>query len=258
MAREKLSHSQLAYMLIDFVVYPFSSHGGINDRELVASSFGHHIASGQPIQIAGFIGQGGKDHLGKGDIELLERYERLQKEITVYYSFGTEVNLIGADMHGISNGIEDRGYLALMQENAQARGLNWVDLSSLYRDKSLSLPNPDQVRLIMDNQTDLIYLAWRDNLPPEIRAVLIKQAGRHNIIDGDSLFRAFYYLVMRKQEETILIPEWQNNVFVINGSRDIAEWTFPQSIGQMYWLDVRDGGRKARNIKLPPPWFRND
>jgi len=66
-----------------------------------------------------------------------------------------------------------------------------------------------------------------------------------------------------KAEEKIFVPDWQDFLFIINGSRELAEHTFPQSIAQMYWYDTRHhGGHGSRELNrdmiLPPAWFRND
>jgi hypothetical protein len=246
----------------------FSSSGGINNQELFNKALREQHFRGQPIQIAGFIGQGGKDHLGRSDIDLLAKYSRLKEELNQNYPFGVEISLIGADAHGWSNSMPDYGYLDLMQNEARSRDFNWIILSDLYRDKGLILPTwTEASRQLYDRQGEG-YEAWL-KINSQIREDLIKQAGKHHQLDehigerSSNVLSAFYYFLMRKQEEKIFIPDWKNFLFVINGSRELAEHTFPQSIAQMYWYDTRHhGGRKSRgkneNMILPPPWFRND
>lgn len=274
MKGEHIGANDLANKLIDFVVLPSSIPGMINEKSLFHRALSHFIAFNQPIQIAGFIGQGGKDHLGKSDRRLLEKYVELQKGIKRYYSVGAEINLIGADLHGLANGISDLGYLDLMQVEANRLGLNWITLSNLYAEQQLALPNQSEASRQLYYQEGSDYEAWL-KIPAEIRTNLIKQAEKHRISDpplssadyqeSGSVFRfsAFYYFLMRKNEEKLFIPDWENYLFVINGSEQLAEHTFPKTIPQMFWYETRHhGGRKSLekngNFILPPPWFRND
>lgn len=247
----------------------FSSNGGINKPGLFHDVIQNLHFRGQSIQISGFIGQGGKDHLGRSDFNLLEKYSRLKEELSNIYPFGVEISLIGADTHGLANSMSDNGYLDLMRNEAMVRGYNWILLSDLYKDKGLILPTWTEVSGQLYYEKGKEYEEWT-KIPVQIRNDLIKQAGKHQMSDkyfeafeSNNILSAFYYFRMRKQEEQIFVPDWQSILFVINGSRVLAEHTFPQSIAQMYWYETRHHGGKGsrelnRNIILPPPWFRND
>ncbi|MBI2641702.1 hypothetical protein HYW87_03870, partial [Candidatus Roizmanbacteria bacterium] len=176
---ENIGQVELANKLIDFVVLPFSDPGRINDRSLFSKAFQYYISLGQPIQVAGFIGQGGKDHLGKSDMGLLDKYHRFSLEMNRYYSGGAQVSLIGADIHGIENSIENRGYLELIQVQALRFGFNWRLLSELYREKGLVAPSVwDNDRFYgRDDRPE--YQEWV-SIPADIKASLRKAADRHN------------------------------------------------------------------------------
>ena len=249
-------------------VFPFVANGVINNSEFFQRAILKQHSLGRPIQIAGFIGQGGKDHLGKSDIGLLKKYSQVQHELRKNYPFGVEVALIGADIHGLSNSMPDHGYLDLIQNEAKLKDFNWILLSRLYQDKRLNLPTWTEASKQLYYKKGK-YEEWL-KIPVQIRNDLIKQAGKHHRSDKDigkedsnDILNAFYYFLMRKIEEQIFIPDWQDFLFVINGSRELAEHTFPQSIAQMYWYDTRHhGGHRSRELNkdmiIPPPWFRND
>ena len=250
-------------------IIPFVTKGGINDRNLFERAILKNHSKGLPIQIAGFIGQGGKNHLGKSDIALLGKYTQVQNGLSQNYPFGVEVSLIGADIHGLSNSMPDHGYLDLMQNEGTLKGFNWVLLSNLYQEKRLILPTWTEASKQLYHKQGVEFDEWM-RIPNQIRGDLIKQAGRHNKSDvsieddeSNGILNAFYYFLMRKLEDQIFIPDWRDFLFIINGSRELAEHTFPQSIAQMYWYDTRHhGGHKSRelnrNMILPPPWFRDD
>jgi len=251
------------------IIMPFVTIGGINNRDLFERAILKNHSRGLPIQIAGFIGQGGKDHLGKSDIDLLRRYSQVQNELRKNYPFDVEVSLIGADIHGLSNSMPDNGYLNLIQNEAILKGFNWTLLSKLYQEKRLILRTWTEASKQLYQEKGDEFEEWV-RIPNQIRNDLIKQAGRHNKSDvsiGDDesndVLNAFYYFLMRKAEEKIFVPDWQDFLFIINGSRELAEHTFPQSIAQMYWYDTRHhGGHGSRELNrdmiLPPAWFRND
>lgn len=211
---------------------------------------------GQPLHVAGFIGQGGKDHLGPSDTALLDKYAFVRDQLSQAHSFGVEVSLIGADVHGVSNGAENRGYLELMSESALKQGFNWRQLSEMYQDKGIVLPDREILRQEISSGNGQYYDAW-SNLPDDVKETLVRQASKRSV-NGEALVDAYYYFVMRKQEEVIFEPDFEDTFFVINGYNEQARHFFPQSIPQMYWVDVKDGGRKSRKQTLPPPWFRND
>lgn len=242
--------------IIDRAILPIANIGGLNERSHFERAIKRRGFRGQPILVAGFIGQGGKDHLGESDMALLEKYRRAKEEIGAHYPYGVEVALIGADLHGVSNGAEDRGYLELMSREAIDRSFDWRPLSELYADKGISLPDRKQVKQTLHDREGAWYENWM-NLPEEVRSSLIKQAERRSG-NGEAEADAFYYFSMRKNEEQIFLPDFEDVLFVINGYHQQARHFFPNEIPQMYWVDVKDGGRKARHQTLPPPWFRND
>jgi hypothetical protein len=234
---------------------PFARIGGINSEELFHRAITSKHFKGQPLHVSGFIGQGGKDHLGASDVALLDKYSGVAVELSKNYPYGVEVSLIGADVHGVSNGVADHGYLDLMQERATTRGFNWRNLSELYEDKRIALPDREILRQQMGGGGQW-HEAWLQ-LPEDARTTLIRQASRRSV-NGDAEIDAFYYFVMRKQEEEIFSPDFEDSLFVVNGYHEQAKHFFPQTVPQMYWVDVRDGGRKSRKQTLPPPWFRED
>ncbi|MBI3366800.1 hypothetical protein HY041_04205 [Candidatus Roizmanbacteria bacterium] len=263
MVDENLEQIGLANKLIDYVVVDFSAPGGINDAHLFQEVLQQSIRLSQPVKIGGLIGQGGKNHLGKSDIDLLNKYSELSERVRQFYSPGAEIHLIGGDLHGLANGIENRGYLALMQERAQNLGLYWVMLSTLYNEKGITLPSKEKVTAKTQDGADREFHDWQYEVPAEIRLNLIQAARRHNIVGQDEYLDAFYYFVMRRQEERVFVPDWTNHLFVINSSKDLAAWTFPKLIPQMYWYQTRHhGGKGSRDLNkeliLSPPWFRND
>lgn len=237
-------------------IIPFVQIGGINSRELFNGAINLRHSRGQPLHVAGFIGQGGKDHLGTSDIALLDKYARVKEELSQHYPFGAEVSLIGADVHGVSNGAPDRGYLGMMSGEALARGFNWRQLSEMYADKGIGLPDRNQLKEDLALQRGYIFESWM-GLPIETRETLVKQASKRSA-NGDAELDAVFYYAMRKQEEPIFDPDFSDSFFVVNGYQEQARHFFPQSVPQMYWVDVRDGGRKGRKQTLPPPWFRED
>lgn len=235
---------------------PVANIGGLNDRTYFERAIKRQSFRRRPLLIAGFIGQGGKDHLGESDFALLGKYQMAQREIGRHYPFGVEVALIGADLHGLSNGADDKGYLQMMSQAALDRSFNWRALSELYRDKGVSLPTRSEVSNVLERGKGAWYESWR-NLPDEVRSSLIKQAERRSA-NGNAVLDAFYYFSMRKNEEQIFMPDFEDTLFVINGYHQQAKYFFAPEIPQMYWVDVKDGGRKGRHQTLPPPWFRND
>ena len=184
-------------------IMPFVSIGGINNRDLFNRAILNQHHRGQPIQIAGFIGQGEKDHLGRSDIELSQKYDRLKNELGRIYPFAVEVSLIGADLHGKANGKPDTGYLSLMKNEAVKFKFNWRQLSELYQDKGLQLPDLKHVESILFERESYEFQKW-NSLPAEVRNALIGMAKKHW---GDkALLGAFYYFLMRQNEFLIFYP----------------------------------------------------
>ncbi len=197
------------------------------------------ILNGQPIQMLGFWGIGGKQYLDEYDKRLLEEYEAIRRAIENNYSHGANMMLILANSHGKFNGYQDFDeYLGAIAADANQKGIASVSLDDLYRDWNISLPDPSI-------PVDKKHKEWREFEKSRRFGQLVESATKHNQVGIAPEDAAFYYWMMRRREREPLAQSFSNAILLVNGSEDLGREILPLNMPHMY-------------MKVGPVWFRHD
>lgn len=196
------------------------------------------ILDGQPIQMVGFWGIGGKHGLDQHDEKLLSEYEAIREVISRQYSHGADMMLILANAHGRFNGYQDfDDYLGAVASKASIRRIASVSLDDLYHEWNLDLPNSQPV--------DKHSPEWKEFNKSRRFGQLVESAIKHSQVGLNPEDAAFHYWVMRRQEREPLAQSFANAILLVNGSEDLGREVLPLSMPHMY-------------MKVGPVWFQHD
>lgn len=226
---------KLAISIYPGVLKPFArsffNRDNIWEKRLKAS-----ILQGQPIQMVGFWGVGGKQYFDKNDAHLLEEYESIRKVISQQYPPSVDIMLILANTHGRFNGYKDfDGYLEAVAIEANRYGIATISLDDLYREWNLNLPTSQPI--------DRKSFEWEEFNKSRRFEQLIESALKHSQAGIAPEDAAFYYWMMRRHEREPLVRSFSNAILLVNGSEDLGRETLPLDMPHMY-------------MKIGPVWFK--
>lgn len=211
------------------------------------------ILNGQPIQMIGFWGVGGKQQPDKHDESLLSEYEAIRGAIKEKYS-QIDMMLILANSHGRFNGYQDfDGYLEAIAARANQRGITSVYLDNLYAKWNIPLPDSG----LPINKQSQEWIDFNDGLQRE-EAIqtnhqrggrrftqFLESASKHSQAGIAPEEAAFHYWMMRRQERKPLAQSFPNAILLVNGSEDLGRETLPLDMPHMY-------------MRVGPVWFQHD
>jgi len=209
----------------------FFNRDNLWERRLQAN-----ILKGQPIQMVGFWGIGGKQEPDRHDESLLAEYEAVRESIRGQYPQAADLILILANAHGKFNGYQDfDGYLGAIAASANQRGIASVFLNELYREWGISLPDPNIPINKKSNE-------WKEFEKSRRFSQLVESAAKHSQVGISPEDSAFHYWVMRRQEREPLAQSFSNAILLVNGSEDLGREVLPLNMPHMY-------------MKVGPVWF---
>ena len=212
----------------------FYNRDNLWERRLQAS-----ILNGQPIQMVGFWGIGGKQQPDQYDESLLAEYEAIREAIGRQYPQAVDLMLILANSHGRFNGYQnfDR-YLGAIAADANKRGIASVSLDDLYKEWEISLPNK---KIPIDKKSN----DWQKFERSRRFMQFVESAAKHSQVGIAPNDAAFHYWMMRRQEREPLAQSFSSAILLVNGSEDLGREILPLNMPHMY-------------IKVGPVWFQHD
>ncbi|MBI5123728.1 hypothetical protein HZA75_07755 [Candidatus Roizmanbacteria bacterium] len=229
---------KLASVIYPGVLKPFA-RSFFNRENLWERRLQESILYGQPIQMIGFWGIGGKQEPDRNDESLLVEYEAIREAIGEQYPQAADIMLILANSHGRFNGHQNfDGYLNAIAIDASKRGIGSVSLDDLYREWRISLPD---LSIPIDKKSD----EWREFEKSRRFGQLVESASKHSQIGIAPEDAAFHYWMMRRQEREPLAQSFSNTILLVNGSEDLGRETLPLNMPHMY-------------MKVGPVWFQHD
>ena len=244
---------KLAGMIYPSVLRPYA-RSFFNRDNLWERKLQETILNGQPIQMIGFWGIGGKIGLNQHDERLLSEYETIKEVIGQQYSQSADMMLILANAHGRFNGYQDfDAYLEAIATQANQRGIASVSLDDLYAKWNIPLPDSS---LPIDKQSQE-WIDFNNGLQQEDAiqknhqrggrrfTQFLESASKHSragIVPEEAAFR---YWMMRRQEREPLAQSFSNAILLVNGSEDLGRETLPLNMPHMY-------------MKVGPVWFQHD
>ena len=242
---------KLASVIYPGVLKPYA-RSFFNKENLWERSLQTSIFNGQPIQMVGFWGVGGKQQPDQHDEKLLSEYEAIREGIGKHYPKGADMMLILADAHGRFNGYQNfDGYLGAIATSANQKGIASVSLNDLYKEWEIPLPDSHQVI----NRQSQEWLKFNQGLKMEQDnhfrrgsqrlTQLVESATKHSQVNIAPEDAAFQYWMMRRQEREPLAHSFPNAILLVNGSEDLGRETLPLNMPHMY-------------MKVGPVWFAHD
>lgn len=228
---------KLASAIYPGVLKPFA-RSFFNRDNLWERRMQESILYGQPIQMVGFWGIGGKKQPDRHDESLLAEYESIREAIRKNYPLAADMMLILANVHGRFNGYQDfNGYLENVASEANERGIASVSLDELYKEWNINLPDSQSV--------DRKSPEWREFSKSRRFEQLVESAAKHSQVGINPEDAAFHYWQMRRQEREPLAQSFSNGILLVNGSEDLGREILPLNMPHMY-------------MKVGPVWFQHD
>lgn len=229
---------KLANVIYPGILKPYAQ-SFFNRDSLLEQRLQASILNGQPIQMVGFWGIGGKQQLDRYDESLLSEYEAIRTAIGQQYSHSVDMMLILANAHGRFNGYQnfDR-YLETIASEANRRKIASVSLNDLYQEWKINLPDSNQ-------PIDKKSREWNEFAQSRRFNQFVKSAERHSRVGINPEDAAFRYWQMRRQEREPLSQSFSKGILLVNGSEDLGRETLPLTMPHIY-------------MKIGPVWFLHD
>lgn len=210
-----------------------------NYNEYMVKALTHHIASDTPIPIAGFWGVGERENLNEHDNRFLDSLSMLKKKISEVYSYGAEIKVILADLHGVFNGHIDRKaiqvfpqpdipYLNRIQEELHKKDIKTIWLSELYKQCGMQLPD---IHEPIDEDSEA-YAILKD--PQRQEGYLY--SSRHSRRGVPAIQAAYHYIRERLAEKPMLEKVFKDSLFFVNGGRNLASRLMPEDSLPIHYL----------------------
>lgn len=232
---------KIALSVFPNILKDFAQRKGFHNTEnMIEANFMHLISENLPLQFIGFWGVGKKSVPDNYDLELLNTYGNLQKQVQAVYSPGAEITLLLADIHGMSNGFNrSDDYHPQIANLAHEQNIQTVNLSSLYESWGLDLLDPQNG---INTSLDVYHSVWQNPKYFRQQQQMIVSAQKHGRQDLDPETVAFYYANMRHQEKEPLSQTFPDAILMVNGSKSMGKVTLPLNMPHMY-------------LKIGPVWF---
>ncbi|MCA9540172.1 MAG: hypothetical protein KC620_14845 [Myxococcales bacterium] len=211
-----------------------------SDAEAVKARVQAALTAGRPIDLLAYWGYGPRAALHEVDVAALDRLRDFGEAARRVPQAPPRVTIILTDMHAANNGIPAArvaAYSAAIQAEAEARGMQVVRLSEIWRDAGLT-----PAAITAHIETEAFAAEWQAH---PLRARFVDQAARH-AEHGDAEAAARFYVHGCDVEGRAIAAAYPNALFTTYNHPDFDCVSPP--LPKLYLHSFKEG----TSVK---PWF---